>query len=413
MANVFRAEYEVRHGGVTELDQLNHLFNEAEVCAEEAVEQPINDNLAKPEIIAQIMTQKFVMGFSLHQQEQVFNSQGVLLSRQTMSNWLLRATEEHLVPVYHRLHEELVKREILHVGVTALRGLHAADEAPLSESYLWQYRTGGDTDRAIVLYEHQAEKHVKYPREIMEGLLKDFYESQPETNAELPWEDLKRSYAYLLEQNTRNPEGFLKGFRGYIHLDDCAGYYNFPNEITRVGSWADIRERFENAARQNPKCRSAEWGAAYCRQLLDLEEQFQSLSPDERHQKRLEQEVPVVKKLMLWARTARAFALEPDLCQILDDVKEQRPYLLNYLKDGRLELCNQASASLKSVSDHLQSADTSRGSAGSTVMFSLIQTAIENGLEPYSYLVRLLKTSSTDLQNPDIVEKLLPWNAIG
>lgn len=43
-------------------------------------------------------------------------------------------------------------------------------------------------------------------------------------------------------------------------------------------------------------------------------------------------------------------------------------------------------------------------------MFSLIQTAIENGLEPYSYLARLLKTSSTDLQNPDIVEKLLPWN---
>ena len=402
MAGVFRAEYEVRHGGVTELDQLNHLFNEAEVCAEEAVEQPINDNLAKPEIIAQIMTQKFVMGFSLHQQEQVFNSQGVLLSRETMSNWLLRATEEHLVPVYHRLHEELVKREILHVGVTTLRVLQAADEAPLSESYLWQYRTGGDTDRAIVLYEHQAEKRVKRLMESMQGL-----------NPELPQEDLKRSYAYLLEQNTRNPEGFLKGFRGYIHLDDCAGYYNFPNEITRVGSWADIRERFENAARQNPKCRSAEWGAAYCRQLFDLEEQFQNLSPDERHQKRLEQEVLVVKKLMLWARTARAFALEPDLCQILDDVKEQRPYLLNYLKDGRLELCNQASASLKSVSDHLQFADTSRGSAGSTVMFSLIQTAIENGLEPYSYLARLLKTSSTDLQNPDMVEKLLPWNAIG
>ena len=47
-------------------------------------------------------------------------------------------------------------------------------------------------------------------------------------------------------------------------------------------------------------------------------------------------------------------------------------------------------------------------------MFSLIQTAIENGLDPYRYLTWLLKiANSADLNNPDIVEKLLPWNAPG
>ena len=45
-------------------------------------------------------------------------------------------------------------------------------------------------------------------------------------------------------------------------------------------------------------------------------------------------------------------------------------------------------------------------------MFRLIQTAIENGLDPYKYLTWLLKTANTaNLKNPDIVEKLLPWNA--
>lgn len=76
-----------------------------------------------------------------------------------------------------------------------------------------------------------------------------------------------------------------------------------------------------------------------------------------------------------------------------------------------MELCSQASKGFKSFAEGFQFANTSRGSAGSAVMFSLIQTAMENGREPYSYLVRLLKTSGADLQNPDIVERLLPWNA--
>ena len=56
--------------------------------------------------------------------------------------------------------------------------------------------------------------------------------------------------------------------------------------------------------------------------------------------------------------------------------------------------------------------NTSKGAKGSAIMFRLIQTAIENGLDPYKYLTWLLKTANTaNLKNPDIVEKLLPWNA--
>lgn len=45
-------------------------------------------------------------------------------------------------------------------------------------------------------------------------------------------------------------------------------------------------------------------------------------------------------------------------------------------------------------------------------MYSMIQTAIENGLEPYRYLTWLLKTANNaDLKDPNIVESLLPWNA--
>ena len=62
------------------------------------------------------MTQKFVMGSPLYRQEQEMNQKGIQLSRQTMSNWILRATEDYLTPIYDRLHAELVKRIDFHAG---------------------------------------------------------------------------------------------------------------------------------------------------------------------------------------------------------------------------------------------------------------------------------------------------------
>ena len=57
-------------------------------------------------------------------------------------------------------------------------------------------------------------------------------------------------------------------------------------------------------------------------------------------------------------------------------------------------------------------ANTPKGAAGSAVMFSLIQTAIENGLDPYKYLTWLLKNANkADLADTQVVQSLLPWNA--
>ena len=46
------------------------------------------------------------------------------------------------------------------------------------------------------------------------------------------------------------------------------------------------------------------------------------------------------------------------------------------------------------------------------MIFSLIQTATENGLDPYRYLTWLLSSApKMDLAHPDVVQALLPWNA--
>ncbi len=140
-------------------------------CNKENIETPvvkaprekniIPGSFATPEAIAHIMTQKFVMGSPLYRQEQELNRQGIGLSRQTMSNWILRAAEDYLTPVYEQLHRELLKRDVLHADETTLQVLHEPDKKPQSESYMWLYRTSGDTDKPIVLYEYQPGRGAK------------------------------------------------------------------------------------------------------------------------------------------------------------------------------------------------------------------------------------------------------------
>ena len=88
--------------------------NADEGCETPIVKAPKEKNIipgsfATPEAIAHIMTQKFVMGSPLYRQEQEINRKGIHLSRQTMSNWILKATEDYLIPVYEQLHMELLK----------------------------------------------------------------------------------------------------------------------------------------------------------------------------------------------------------------------------------------------------------------------------------------------------------------
>ena len=119
--------------------------------------------------------------------------------------------------------------------------------------------------------------------------------------------------------------------------------------------------------------------------------------------------------MFAWANS-RTAAPKSALGKAFTYLKEQWPYLTNYLKDGRLELSNnRAERSIKPfVIDrkNFLFANTPKGAKGSAIMFSLIQTAIENGLDPYKYLTWLLKkTNNADLTQAEEIQKLLPWNA--
>ena len=246
--------------------------------------------------IAHIMTQKFVMGSPLYRQEQEINRQGIQLSRQTMSNWILKVTEDYLTPVYKQLHKEQLKRDVLHADETTLQVLHEPGKAPQSESYMWLYRTSGDTDKPIVLYEYQPGRGAKHPKE------------------------------------------FLAGYKGYLHTDGYQGYHSLPEDITVVGCWAHARRKFDEAVKSLPKGKakgsSASQGLAYCNLLFEIEQGLAEKTAKERYNERLKQAKPVLDAMFAWANSKTA-APKSALGKAFTYLNEQWPYLTNYLKDGQ------------------------------------------------------------------------------
>ncbi len=159
---------------------------------------------------------------------------------------------------------------------------------------------------------------------------------------------------------------------------------------------------------------SASQGLTYCNLLFGIEQEIAEKETEERFEERPKQAKPVLDAMFVWANS-RTAAPKSVLGKAFPYLKEQWPYLTNYLKDGRLDIStNRAERSIKPfVIDrkNFLFTNTPKGATGSAVMFSLFQTAIENGLDPYKYLTWLLKTvKDANLTEEGTLQTLLPWN---
>lgn len=335
----------------------------------------IKGSFASPEAIAHIMTQKFMTGVPLYRQEQEFKRNGILLSRQTMSNWLIRAAEDWLEPIYDTLHETLCNHDVLHADETTLQVLREPGKTAQSKSYMWLYRTSGDDTHPIVLYEYQPDRKAL------------------------------------------RPQVFLKDFKGYLHADGYDGYHKLPECITVVGCWAHVRRKFDEALKVLPtngrESSFALVGKRYCDRLFELERDTADLSPEERYKKRLETSKPLAEEFFAWANSISTMP-KSGASIAARYALSQKKYLESYLVDGRLEISNnRAERSIKPfVIDrkNFLFANTPRGAKASAVVFSLIETAKENGLNPFTYLSYVFTNAPNwDIRNnADKLKLLIP-----
>ena len=339
------------------------------------IAQPvIKGSFASPEAVAYTAAQKFVMGIPLYRQEQEWSRSGIPLSRQTMSNWLLKASHDWLEPIYNELKQCLIKHDVLHADETTLQVLNEPGKEAQSKSYMWLYRTSGDTEHPIVLYEYQPGRKHEYP------------------------------------------EAFLKDFKGYLHTDGYDGYHKLSENIIIVGCWAHLRRKFDEALKIIPK-KSRDGtdtlrGKRYCDRLFDLEHKFDGLPSKERFEKRQEISRPVMEEFFSWVNSLGALSKTP-LGIATNYALSQQKYLERYLLDGRLEISNnRAERSVKPFVIGRKNwlfANSVSGAKASSIIYSLIETAKENQLVPFEYLTKIFRLAP-NLTGSDSFINLLPWN---
>lgn len=334
-------------------------------------------SLASPSAVAYIIDKKYDDGMPLYRLEKQFDRQGIPLSRQTMANWILTAVSAWLITIYDELHKELLSHKYLHADETPVQVLHEAGRAAQTQSYMWLYRSGQDGP-PIVLYDYQ------------------------ET----------RSQAHPIE--------FLNGFTGFLHADGYAGYNQIPN-VTIASCWSHARRGFDEAIKSLPKSErgaptKAREGLNFCNQLFKIEQGLKDATPAERYEQRLNQSRPVLDAFSVWLDTEKENLLPKSLLgKAVNYCVNRWPKLLTFLEDGHLEIDNnRAERSIKRFVMGRKSwlfSNTPRGAKASAVCYSIVETAKENGLNPFSYLTYLFEQMpNVDIGQPDILASLLPWS---
>lgn len=337
----------------------------------------IPKSLASPSALAYILDKKYVQGMPLYRLAQQFERQGIPLSRQTLANWVVQGTLGWLSQIYDRMHEALRKRQYLHADETPVQVLHEAGRAPETLSYMWLYRSGRDGP-PIVLYDYQQTRSREHPR------------------------------------------NFLEGFQGYLHVDGYAGYNHLP-DVKLVACWSHARRKYDEALKALPTAKrknpsAAKTGLDFCNQLFKIERGLKDASAEKRHEERQKQSRPVLDAFSVWLHSQKDNVLpKSTLSEAVNYCLNQWEKLVTFLEDGNLELDNnRAERSIKPFVMGRKAwlfSNTPKGARASAMAYSIVETAKENGLNPFAYLEYLFE------QLPNLGEvtdekltKLLPWS---
>jgi len=389
MSTEVRQELKVIPAEVKVVKHIRHVYS-CRHCEQTATETPVitapmpkpaaPGSLASPSALAFTMVQKYVMGMPLYRQEQQFAHLGVELSRQTLANWLLRASDTWLRPLYERMHAHLLNQEVLHADETVVQVLREDGRAAETQSYMWVYRTGRVGPK-IVTYDYQRTRGGEHPRD------------------------------------------FLARFKGYLHVDGYPGYHKVVG-ATLVGCWAHARRKFDEALKALPDDKqkaavTAREGLEFCNRLFAIEREIHDASPEERLKVRTERSRLVVDEFSAWLRTQRPRVLpKSTLGGAIAYCLNQWDKLVVFLQDERLELDNNRSErSIKPFVIGRKNwlfSNTPRGANASATIYSVIETAKENGLNPLIYLTWLFEEMPqlADPKDPAALDRLLPWSEL-
>lgn len=343
--------------------------------------QLLPKSLATPALLAHITTAKFVDGTPLYRQEPQFARLGVTLGRATMAGWMIKLGGVHVVPIVNLLHELMLSDPLIHCDETRLQVLKS-DKAPTADHWIW-VRVSGPPGRRIVLFNYDASRAGTVPKRLLEGyqgiLLTDGYEA---------YEAVARAMS-----------------------------------LTHAGCFAHARRKFEEARKAQTSPTSADGHAktalSFIRELYLIERALwdteQPITAGHRVRIRAELSAPIVARFHAWLQTLAPQVLPQSLLgKAVHYTLGQWSKLTTFLAHGEVPLdnnrCENAIRPFVVGRKGWLFSDTVKGAIASANLFSIVETAKANGVEPHAYLSLLFERLPYARRVEDF-EALLPWNA--
>lgn len=339
-------------------------------------------SIATHSLVAQIMYQKFGMGLPFARQEKDFYRMGLVLSRANMAHWTIRCSDEWLMPVYDRIHQELIQKcEILHMDETRIQVNKENGKKAGSDSFMWVLQSGACEDIKATFFHYSRTRSQKIALELIDG------------------------------------------FKGYLTTDAYAAYSNMHLEDVKNNfCWSHLRRYYvdsiplDNSGKEIPGSKGAE-GREYVNLLFKLESEMSDLIYNERKAKRQEASRALLDAFWSWVENTISIPTTNEkLTKALNYSLNNKKELEMFLEDGRLEISNNLCEShIRPFATARRAwlfADTPNGARANAVLYTLVETARANDLNVYAYLDYLLAEmpNAAFYNHPEIIDDMLPWS---
>jgi len=323
-----------------------------------------------------ILYAKFGQHQPLNRQSDVYAREGIELDVSTLADWV-GACSAALAPLV-----ELIRRHVL-----------AAD------------RIHGDDTTVPVLA----------PNKTVTGRLWTYVrDDRPFGGSDPP----AALFCYSRDRGGEHPRRHLAGWAGILQADAYAGFNDLyeakrrPGPITQAACWAHGRRKFFVLAdlKQAPLSTEA---VRHIDEIFAIEREINGTASEQRRVARQERIRPLVAALEGWMRTERArLSRHADTAKAIDYMLKRWPAFTGFLDDGRICLSNNAAErALRGIAIGRRAwlfAGSDRGGERAAAMFTLIESAKLNGVDPQAWLADVLHRIA---DHPALrLHELLPWH---
>jgi transposase len=234
-------------------------------------------------------------------------------------------------------------------------------------------------------------------------------------------------FFYSRDRAGDHPERHLAGYAGILQADAYAGFNRLyardrsPGPIIEAACWAHARRKFFVLADITVKARGrlpvlaplALEAVKKIDAIFDIERELNGLSAEERLSVRRSLTMSLVASLEDWVRAERArLSRHAETAKAMDYMLKRWASFTRFLDDGRICLTNNAAErELRGIALGRKAwlfAGSDRGGERAAIMYTLIQTARLNGVDPQAWLADVL--ASVNDHNIQDLDELLPWN---